>query len=210
MGDAQYIFDWISAQPLWWGLVIILVSAMIEYVFPPFPGDTVVVAAAMLIPNAGWPWWAVFAAIMAGSVVGAMAAFGFGRWLEGLPDDHPIARRMARPSVADRVGAVQRGFRKRGAAYILLNRFLPAFRSVFFVAAGLSGLPAGRVALFAALSALGWNALLMVAGWAVGYNLAEVSDWLKGYGVAVVVAVAATVVFWWLRRRLKKNDIKKP
>jgi len=63
------------------------------------------------------------------------------------------------------------------------------------------GLPAGRVAFFAALSALLWNALLMGVGWSVGYNLAELSHWVKNYGIAVGIALIATLLFWFWRSR---------
>lgn len=205
MGDAQAVFDWIAQQPLFLGLMFIMLAAMIEYVFPPFPGDTVVVAAAMLIPNAGWPWWAVFLAIMGGSVAGAMAAFVFGRWLNHVPEDHWVSRRMRHEKVAPRVEKVRAGFRRHGARYILANRFLPAFRSVFFIAAGLAELHPLRVAGFAALSALAWNALLMALGWSVGYRLSEITPWLQRYGLAVLVGLAATLVFWWVRRRFQKK-----
>ncbi len=201
MGDAQLVFDWIAAQPLALGLLVIAAASMIEYVFPPFPGDTVVVASAVLIPNADWPWWAVFTAVLAGSVTGAMFAYLFGAWVSSRPGEHWVSKKLATPKMAPRVAKLTDGFARHGTAYISVNRFLPAFRSIFFVVAGMVGLPAGRVAFFAALSALLWNALLMGVGWSVGYNLAELSHWVKNYGIAVGIALIATLLFWFWRSR---------
>jgi membrane protein DedA with SNARE-associated domain len=199
MPDAQLIFDWISAQPLALGLLCIAGAAMIEYVFPPFPGDTVVVASAVLIPNAGWPWWAVFTSVLAGSVAGAMLAYFFGVWVGSRPQDHWVSRKLGSPKMTARIEKVKDGFKRHGTTYIAANRFLPAFRSIFFVAAGMSDLPAARVAFFAAVSAMLWNALLMGVGWSVGYQLAELSSWVQNYGIAVGIALVATLLFWWWR-----------
>jgi membrane protein DedA with SNARE-associated domain len=201
MGDAQLVFDWIAAQPLVLGLIFIAAASMIEYIFPPFPGDTVVVASAVLIPNAGWPWWAVFAAVLAGSVCGAMCAYLFGAWVSSRPPEHWVSKKLAAPKMAPRIAKVTAGFGRHGTAYIAANRFLPAFRSIFFVVGGMVGLPAARVAFFAAVSALLWNALLMGVGWAVGYNLAELSRWVQNYGIAVGIALIATSLFWLWRSR---------
>ncbi|MEZ4458561.1 MAG: DedA family protein [bacterium] len=205
MGDAQAWFDWISALPLAWGLSVIAASALIEYIFPPFPGDTVVVVAAVLVPNAGWPFAAVFGVVLLGSLVGAMLSYALGRWVANLPPAHWLARRLSSPSMAPRIEKVVTGFQKHGSVYILLNRFLPAFRSVFFVAAGMAGLPPLRVALFAVLSAAFWNAALMGAGWLVGYNLTTLASWVESYGLAVLLAMLATAIFWWFRSAASKK-----
>lgn len=205
MGDAQLVFDWIAAQPLALGLVFIAAASMIEYIFPPFPGDTVVVASAVLIPNADWPWWAVFTAVLAGSVTGAMFAYLFGAWVSSRPGEHWVSKKLATPKMARRVEKLTEGFERHGTAYIAANRFLPAFRSLFFVVAGMVGLPAARVVFFAALSALLWNALLMGVGWSVGYNLAELSRWVQNYGIAVGIALIATLLFWLWRSRAGRN-----
>lgn len=208
MVEIQAVFDWISSLPITLGLAVIALAAMTEYVFPPFPGDTVVIVAAVLVPNAQWPIWAVFSAVLVGSVLGAMLAFALGRWMQTRSQDHWLSKKLARPRVKERIDRVKQGFRKHGAAYIVINRFLPAFRSVFFVAAGLADLSPWKVGFFAALSAALWNAALMAVGWVVGYNLEELATWVQRWGLAVLAAVAVTGIFWWVRKKYrgKKND----
>lgn len=69
----------IEALPTELGFVALFAGTFLEYVFPPFPGDTVVVAGAALVAAFDWPLWPVFAAVTAGSVGGSTAAWAAGR-----------------------------------------------------------------------------------------------------------------------------------
>src|SRR5699024_9356965 len=134
-------------------------SAMIEYIIPPFPGDTVTVVGAVLIPAAGWPWWGVFAAVVVGSLAGASFNWWLGDWVSRTGDKKTwIHRFLQREAVRPRVDALLERFERHGSIYIVLNRFIPAFRAFFFLAAGMARLKLWKVLLFAALSAAMWNA----------------------------------------------------
>ena len=105
--SVDQISDWLIAfvseqdNPL--GLAVLAASALIEYVFPPFPGDTVTLFGAILITSHGWSFAGVFGSVMAGAGVGSMAAFYAGRgWQRrrerGALRAHP-ADQPARPDV---------------------------------------------------------------------------------------------------------------
>ena len=191
--------EWLVGIPVWAGVGFLGLSAGIEYVFPPFPGDTVTIAGAVLTAQAGWPWWAVFGALTLGSVVGAWVNLGVGRWLARDDGDTWLHRWLARPHVAERRANLEERFRRHGSAYITLNRFLPAFRALFFVTAGMAGLPTARVLGFAALSAALWNGALMCAGAAVGYNLDALVGLAKQYSVVVWGALGVVALVWAVR-----------
>jgi membrane-associated protein len=184
--------------------VLALASAL-EYVFPPFPGDTVVLFGVFLAVTAGLSPPLVYAALTAGSIGGAMLAWRVGRAIARDPERPPrfLRSRAARATLAE----VQARFRRHGATYLALNRFLPALRALFFVGAGVAGLPASRVALWGGLSAAAWNALLFAAGWGLGAQWRRLEALARTYttgafGVAAVVLVvfAALVV-----RRLRRG-----
>ena len=184
-------------------LAVLFACSVVEYVFPPFPGDTVTVFGAFLVAARGWSMAAVFLATTLGSVAGATVDWLFGvvlqRWRgRRLPRTRAGARTRA---ALDRLVA---GFARHGPVYILLNRFLPGIRALFFVAAGLAGMRPAPVLLYATISAVAWNALLMAAGLAVGASWETLYGWFVAYtrvvwallgGVAVVAAVV-----WWRGR----------
>jgi len=176
------------------GLGVLAGSATIEYVFPPFPGDFVTVFGAILVTGYGWSLPLVLGAVMLGSVLGALVAFEVGGVLAR-------RRKKARPML-DKVVA---RFKRHGAAFVMVNRFLPGIRGFVFVAAGLAQMPRGKVMLFAAISALAWNLLLMAVGAALGANLDRLEALVRDYTLAVwAVLIAITlgfVVVRWVRRR---------
>ncbi|HUT77611.1 MAG TPA: DedA family protein [Polyangia bacterium] len=196
------LIDFLSAGQSAAGLVVLLLSAMIEYVFPPFPGDTVTLFGAFLAAVEGWSVPLVFVAVTAGSVAGATLDYAIGRRLGRAPVESLTGRKrrlreLAAPLIAS--------FERHGAACIAINRFLPGIRALLFVAAGMARLSLWRVLLWGAVSAAVWNALIIGAGFAVGANWPRLLEWLKTYTaiawVVVGLVVLALIARWALGRR---------
>lgn len=203
--------DWLTAwflgqiadqnNPL--GLAALLGSSALEYVFPPFPGDTITLLGAILITGYGWSFTLVFGAVMVGSLAGTMVAYGAGSLWQ--------RRRLRR--MGESRAAVEKGildelvarFRRHGAIYLVLNRFLPGVRTFFFIAAGLAEIRAHKVLFWSAISATLWNLGLVAVGALVGAKLDALERVVRTYSVAawavVGVGVIAIIVFWWRRRR---------
>ncbi len=197
LGDLNQIFDYLSGQAVWWGLVVLAASAIVEYVFPPFPGDTITLAGAVLIPRAGWPIWGVFGAVMVGTAIGTAIDWRVGVWLaDHETGDTWLHGWLTRDRVASKIEAVKDQFARWGSVYLMANRFVPAFRAVFFVAAGLTRLPLGKVLAFGMLSAGLWNAAILAVGYAVGYNLGELAAIVDSYSRLFFALLAAALAVW--------------
>ena len=183
---------------------------MVEYLFPPFPGDTVTLFGAFLITRHGWSMPLVFLSVMIGSAVGSMADYGIGVWCR---ERYAQGRFLKNPRARQAVDRVLAGFAKHGEIYVVVNRFLPAVRAVFFIAAGMAGLRPGRVLLFSMLSAAAWNALIIGAGYAAGASWDRIKELFRVYSIAAWSVVGAAVLFfvvrWYLRRRAEGQEAKK-
>lgn len=184
------------------GLAILGLSALVEYIFPPFPGDSVTLFGAFLVVQHNWslPW--VFAVVLAGSAVGAMADFFFGAWIGKRYREGAIFKK---PESRKRMERVIQVLRRHGEKYVAINRFLPAVRAFIFVAAGIAGLRPGRVLFFAILSATVWNGLILAVGYGLGANWERIKAIFQTYGIVawgvLGVATAIFIVRWFLRRR---------
>ncbi len=179
-------------------------AALVEYVVPPFPGDTVALAGVFLAATAGWSPLCVHLALTAGSIVGGLMAWFFGRWLAAHQQQWP--RFLQGPRTEEALAEVRRRFERHGPAYLVLNRFLPALRAFFFVGAGLSGTSALAVAIWGGVSAALWNGLLLAAGYLVGENWERLQGVYRLYGLVVLGIVGGGVLLWgWLRlRRMRR------
>jgi len=204
----DWLTDWliafVSDQNNPAGVALLGASAMVEYVFPPFPGDTITLFGAVLITAYGWSFGAVFGAVMLGSVMGAMTDYYFGhrlrlRALRRRKRHTPEQRR----AVID--GLVER-FRRHGPVYLVLNRFVPGIRALFFVAAGMAGMKPIPVLLYSAISAAAWNLLLIAAGGLLGANLDELEAWVAHYNL-IAGGIVALVAILFIARALKRDRL---
>src|SRR4051794_310788 len=172
------------------GLGLLLLSACIEYLFPPFPGDMITVFGAFLVVRHGWSGPAVFGAVTAGSVIGFMLDYAVGRWL-GRTEERWTRGRLGK--MRPQLDHLIERFARHGGLYLAINRFIPSLRGLFFVAAGMARLPWWQVLIFGTLSALAWNALLLGLGLTVGQSWDRLRGAFETYGLAFY-GVAALVI----------------
>jgi membrane-associated protein len=190
--------------------VILVGATFVEYVFPPFPGDLVVVLGAWWAVQGHLSWPATFAAVTTGAIAGAWIDYRVGAWIGGrlearatLPD---VVHRVLTP---ERIARFEEGYRRWGGLLIAANRFLPGVRAFLFLAAGAARVPLRRVLLLGALSAILWNALLLGAGALLARNLDDLVGLFDRYTQAastgVVAAIALGATAWLLRRRAARR-----
>lgn len=184
---------------------MLLLAGAVEYVVPPFPGDTVTLFGAVLAGTAGYELWVVYVVITVGAILGGLLAYGFGGWLGRHEERWPRFLRVEERR--DRIHTVIRRFEKHGAAYLAINRFLPAFRAIFFVAAGMAELPLWKVVVFGGASAALWNAGILGVGFAVGNNfddLHRIYEQYTTWSLAVIGAAALAIGGRWLWRHRRR------
>jgi membrane protein DedA with SNARE-associated domain len=183
--------------------LVLFFATLVEYVFPPFPGDLLVVLGAWYAVEGALSWPATFASVTAGALLGAWIDYRVGvvvgRRIEG--------RAASRSALsAERLARFEASYRRWGDLLLLSNRFFPGIRAFFFLAAGASGIPLRKVLLYGGISAALWNGLLLGAGALFARNAAELVSLFERYTqvawtVVVVGAVAAAAVLLWRRRR---------
>ncbi len=184
------------------GYLVLFGAAMIEYVFPPFPGDTVVLLGGVYAIRGDRPLLLILLVVTAGSLLGSAIDYFVGQRLarrfEGGEDfarKHPHLIRM------------QDRMRERGILLIAFNRFMPGVRGLLFAAAGAAEMSFRRVMLWGAFSALLWNTLMLGLGIAVGGNAERLELLLRRYNqvawiaLAVVLVAVAIRFMWRLRSR---------
>lgn len=183
--------------------VILFGASFVEYVFPPFPGDTVVLLGAWYASRDLVSWPGAFAAVTAGAVAGAWVDWHVGRALA--PTLAARARRRG-PLDAARLQRFDDAYRRWGDLLLVANRFLPGIRAFLFVAAGAARLPLRRVLFLGGLSAALWNVLLLFAGALLVRNADELLALFDRYTAAAwvamgLVAAGLTGRALWRRRR---------
>lgn len=181
-------------------------ASLIEYVVPPFPGDSVVLAGGALVYRAQASWVAAFVAVMAGNAVGISANYALGVFLASRWE---LLGRRALPFglTAARLEAAQHRMRQAGPWLLVLNRFLPTFRSTLFIAAGAARMRLRDVMAWGLVSGGIWTVGLFAVGAVLGKNAESVHQFMKQYqtvalaAAAFILAVAGALAY--LRWRLR-------
>lgn len=185
---------------------ILFFATLIEYVFPPFPGDLLVVLGAWYASHGAISWPATFLWVTIGALLGAWIDYRIGAWIaprigqRAEAGGHPFAERLARFEVS---------YRRWGGWLLVFNRFMPGVRAFLFVAAGASGIPLRRVLLLGGISACAWNALLLTAGAFAVREVDELVRLFKTY-THVAWAVLGAVVFGLAARALLRRVRRAP
>ncbi|HYO66758.1 MAG TPA: DedA family protein [Archangium sp.] len=185
------------------GLLVLGLAAAVEYVVPPFPGDTITLLGGVYAVRGEHPWPLVFVVVVAGSVLGALINYQVGRWLVGRferkPGDVFFGISHAR------LEAVQSQMRHKGPWLLLANRFIPGVRGLIFVAAGAAHMPRSNALILGALSAVAHTVLVLALGAAVGGNLERLEALMWRYQWAVLGLVGVGVVAVLVRALAKRK-----
>lgn len=195
MGNWTSFFESLGSG---WGYVFLFLSSLGENLFPPMPGDTVVILGAFMVGRGQLRWLPAYAATTAGSILGFMILFYAGfRWGKRVVESSRF-----RWFSQDRLERVEAWFDRYGYWVIGANRFLSGFRGVVSLAAGTVRMHPVRVFCLALISCLIWNAVLMGVGIWVGENWLSI---VKHYQRVVFALIAGLLILAWVRFTMKRK-----
>ena len=182
-------------------------SAFVENVFPPIPGDTITAFGAFLVGTQRLSFFGVYLSTTLGSLFGFMFLF----WIGTLLGRRYFIERDYRFFKAKDIIRAEEWFRKYGYYLILLNRFFPGVRSVISIAGGISQLKVLRVTLLALISSGVWNLIWIILGYSIGTNWDIVKEKMGrimfSYNLAVLILIGLVVLILVLRMMKKKKRL---
>ncbi len=195
------IIQWVGPQHLWLAFGVIFMAGMLEYLFPPVPGDSTMLFGFFLVGRGDLSLWLAFSAAFAGSSAGALLAYRIGYRLGGR---YFFLRRSARTGPVSRT--LERWFDRYGARILVVNRFLPGIRAFFLFMAGMRRLPLGQSLLYATVSNLGLLLMFAFLGTRLGSSWKQVE---RGFRVAfwgLGAMLLAGLVFWVVMVLRQRRD----
>lgn len=199
--DASQFVQWFVENANYWFVFIFMT---IESSFIPFPSEVVVPPAAYLActnygAGAGMNIWLVIFFATLGALAGAFINYYLSLWI-GRPLVYRFAEsRVGHACLLDRakVEKAEKYFDDHGAASTFIGRLIPAVRQLISIPAGISKMNVGQFAIFTALGAGLWNAILAGLGWLLSKSVspdmlfAKVEEYNRyltwaGYGIGIV------------------------
>jgi len=187
-------------------------SAFIENLFPPIPGDTITAIGAFLVGTGRLDFMGVYIATTSGSLAGFLTLFGIGAALgrrHFFEKDYRFFR-------AQDILRAEAWLRRYGYLMVALNRFFPGVRSAISVAGGIAGLRPSAVTLLALLSCSVWNGIWIFLGYSLGSKWETVEERLSTlmgrYNLAIVILGSLILLVTLLIRirRRKRSSASRP
>ncbi|MFD4996716.1 DedA family protein [Streptomyces buecherae] len=164
----------------------------LENLFPPLPSEVILPLAGFSAGQGDMNLLAVLAWTTAGSVVGALALYGVGALL-GRDRVIALAGRLPLVKPAD-IDRTERWFVRHGTKAVFFGRMIPIFRSLISLPAGVERMPLPTFTLLTTLGSLLWNTAFVLAGYALGDNWEDVSDYVSVYSKGVLAAALLAVL----------------
>jgi len=180
-------------------------SAFIENLFPPIPGDTITAFGAFLVGIGRLDFFGVYISTTLGSLLGFMSLF----WIGGYLGQRFFIEKDYRFFKAKDIVKAEGWFRKYGYFLIALNRFFPGIRSVISIAGGISGLKVTWVILLALISCGVWNMIWIMLGYVLGTNWdtfeAKMSSILMKYNMTILILFIIFIALIILRKKYRRK-----
>jgi membrane protein DedA with SNARE-associated domain len=197
--------DWLCSFPDTIIYLLLGLSAFVENICPPIPGDTITAFGAFLVGTQKLSFLWVYFSTTLGSLAGFMSLF----WLGNLMGKRFFIERDYRFFKARDIIRGEEWLRKHGGSLVLFNRFFPGIRSIISIATGISKLPVFKVAFLALISCAVWNLIWIWLGFALGSNWDVVKHNLgritAGYNLGILILFTVIALLLLIRTIFKRR-----
>src|SRR5215204_1554548 len=188
-----------------YGYLVILFGVMLESTGVPLPGETILLAAGVLVQRGHLDLGYTIAFGITGAVLGDQIGYWVGR--EG---GRPFVLKWGRYVfiTQQRLGHAEASFERHGGKAVFLARFFSGLRIFGALVAGISRM---RWATFITYNALGgtvWATAVVLLGYFLGSSLALVERWLGRATLVFVLVLAVAVGFYLAYRWAARNGAR--
>lgn len=184
-------------------ILLVFLGYLIENVFPPLPGDTMLVFSAYVFGLYFAPkdiYW-LYAISVLGAVVGFMIMYVIGRRFDRdffLKKNYRFANSGFMLKTEDLMN-------NYGSLVVLGNRIFLGMRPAIALVSGMTRMNAGLTLLYVSISSLVFNAAFLALGYLLGENWELVERLLGRYFWFTLVCLISLVLVFVFWRRRRKN-----
>ncbi|UWF78470.1 DedA family protein [Microbacterium neungamense] len=170
------------------------VAIALENLFPPLPSEAILPMAGLAAHQGAFALWEAVTWTTLGSLAGAFALYGLGAAF-GVSRLRRVADRLPLVSAAD-VDRTVAWFERHGGKAVFFGRFVPVFRSLISLPAGVARMPLWHFGLLTAIGSLLWNTLFILCGWFLGTGWHIVEQYVDVAQNVVIAAVGLVLTMF--------------
>jgi len=188
--------DLIITLIAWGGYFGIFLLMAIENIFPPIPSEVIMGLGGIAVAQGRMEMAPLLLWGTTGTTAGNYCWYALGRHF-GYLGLRPTVERYSRWLTVDwhDVERLHDFFQRHGQWVVFVFRFMPTFRTIVSLPAGMACMPRWRFLLWTSAGAAIWNAILAGAGYYLGTNFREL-DRFVGPAAIGVMAVIFVLYLW--------------
>jgi len=202
---AKDLLDLITTHGAIWFYLFLYASCVAEGLFPPYPGDTVILLGGFFASVGRLDFFLVFFLSAAGSLTAAMVLYYLGK----MKGRKIFSKgKILNSALLERI---ERWYRRWGDKLILGSRFLTGIRSAVALTAGVGNVRARIMVIYSLISISLWNGMIIVTAAVLGKNWRTLYHLLVIYNRIVLTLVALAIILGlivYLIRKKKKSEIE--
>ena len=193
---------WLTDLFARYGYFVVFFGVLLENAGVPVPGETILLAGAVLARLGHLSIVSVVSIAVVGAVLGDNVGFLIGR-----RGGRRLLERHGRllGLTGARLNQFDAFFARHGAKTVFIARFVTGLRVVGAVLAGASTLPWGTFLFFNAAGAVAWATTFGAVGYALGYSWETIERWIGHLGLILLVVVAVVAVLALARSRKRSR-----
>jgi len=188
--------DVIVSLIAWGGYLGIFLLMALENIFPPIPSEVIMGLGGIAVAQGKMAMLPLILWGTAGTTAGNVFWYELGRHF-GYLGLRPTVERYSRWLTVDwhDVERLHDFFQRHGQWVVFVFRFMPTFRTIVSLPAGMARMPRPRFLLWTAAGAAIWNCILAGAGYYLGTNFRELDRFVGPVAVGIMVAIV--LLYLW-------------
>ncbi|KPU45292.1 hypothetical protein OXPF_11850 [Oxobacter pfennigii] len=196
----------ISANHPYLAYAFFFISAVLQIMFPPYPGDTVLIIEGYLSSKGFFNFFGITVNAIIATFLSCLFLYHTAYKMGDKIYDIPVIKRYFSK---DKLLMLNSWFLKYGSFAILISKFIPGIGSFVMIAAGT--FKASRISAYIAMAvaAILHNTMLVLLGRAAGNNMDLIKSMLHRYNVAVAVILiiaAGIYIYVKLSKKTKRQQ----
>ena len=182
----------IENYPYYISNVILIFSTFIDYIFPFFLNDTLIIIRSFAITKGSIIYSIIFFFLFLGSLFGCITAYILGYLISNKYKKWKWGKIFINSKIIKTTNIF---YQKYEAPFLIFNKFLPGIRAVFIIGAGFNKRSFFKVLLLGSISSLLWNGLILILCVLINVNLQILIYFLKTYITLIYILIIILIYF---------------
>lgn len=182
-------------------VIIVFLYSFIEVIFPPLPGDSLLVLSGSLSGLSGSSPIAVIISATLGTFASSIMLYLFGTKMEKALLHSSKYSQILDSKMFHRL---EKWFRKYGFWTIILSRFIPVVRSGIILAAGMVNMEKGKTFLAAGVSIIVSTTIFVISGSFLGKNWRKLPELWNDRIKRICLVLLCLIILYLLVVRIYK------